>query len=91
MNFGRNQYRGRKGGWVLLLLPAVLCLPGGCARGQWNLLKKSGGEPAGPWRSVSAFAKEPWCSFVDRVEDAPEGESEPETAAAVRQFGRGDQ
>ncbi|XXX74633.1 hypothetical protein WMF30_43985 [Sorangium sp. So ce134] len=42
-----------------------------------------GGEPAGPWRSVSAFAKEPWCSFVDRVEDAPEGESEPETAAAA--------
>ncbi|WP_437587512.1 hypothetical protein [Sorangium sp. So ce1000] len=42
-----------------------------------------GGEPAGPWRSVSPFAHEPWYSFVDRIEDAPEGESEPATAEAA--------
>ncbi|WP_437645419.1 hypothetical protein [Sorangium sp. So ce362] len=42
-----------------------------------------GGEPAGPWRSVSAFAHEPWYSFADRIEDAPEGESEPATAEAA--------
>jgi outer membrane protein assembly factor BamD (BamD/ComL family) len=52
VNFGRNQYQGRKGGWLLLLLPAVLCLPSGCARGQWNLLKKGGAEPAGPADSL---------------------------------------
>jgi hypothetical protein len=42
-----------------------------------------GSGPAGPWRSVDAFAKEPWYSLVDRVEDAPEGESEPATTEAA--------
>ncbi|WP_437777169.1 hypothetical protein [Sorangium sp. So ce1097] len=42
-----------------------------------------GGEPARPWRSLSHHASEPWCSFVDRVVEAPEGESEPATAEAA--------
>ncbi|WP_438032808.1 hypothetical protein [Sorangium sp. So ce204] len=42
-----------------------------------------GSGPAGPWRSVDTFAKEPWYSLVDRVEDAPEGESEQATAEAA--------
>ncbi|WP_437926507.1 hypothetical protein WMF37_47130 [Sorangium sp. So ce291] len=41
------------------------------------------GEPAPRWSSLSYLASEPWCSFVDRVEEAPEGESEPATAAAA--------
>ncbi|WP_437294636.1 hypothetical protein [Sorangium sp. So ce426] len=41
------------------------------------------GEPARPWRELSVRAVEPWCSFVDRIEDAPEGESEPATAEAA--------
>jgi hypothetical protein len=45
------------------------------------------GAPAGPWPSLSIYSKESWCSFVDRVEEAPEGESEVETAeAAVWEF-----
>ncbi|WP_437631767.1 hypothetical protein [Sorangium sp. So ce854] len=39
-----------------------------------------GGEAARPWASLSHRASEPWCSFVDRVVEAPEGESEPATA-----------
>ncbi len=42
-----------------------------------------GGEPAPPWASLSHHGSEPWCSFVDRVEDAPEGESETATAEAA--------
>ncbi|WP_237244498.1 MULTISPECIES: hypothetical protein [Sorangium] len=42
-----------------------------------------GGELARPWGSMSQDTSDPWRSFVDRVEDAPEGESEPETAAAA--------
>ena len=46
-----------------------------------------GSEPAAPWRSLGAFANEPWYSLVDRIEDAPEGESEPATVeAAVREY-----
>ncbi|WP_437645423.1 hypothetical protein [Sorangium sp. So ce362] len=45
------------------------------------------GEPARPWRELSVRAGEPWCSFVDRIEDAPEGESETATAeAAAREY-----
>ncbi|MGK4001195.1 hypothetical protein WMF31_01120 [Sorangium sp. So ce1036] len=42
-----------------------------------------GGAPAQPWSSLGVFGQEPWCSFVDRIEDAPEGESELETAEAA--------
>ncbi|WP_437722273.1 hypothetical protein [Sorangium sp. So ce861] len=41
------------------------------------------GEPARPWQQLTVRAGEPWCSFVDRVEDAPEGESESATAEAA--------
>lgn len=45
------------------------------------------GEPAKPWSGLSRYAMEPWCSFTDRVEDAPEGESELATAeAAAREY-----
>ncbi|MGK3985771.1 hypothetical protein WME99_22175 [Sorangium sp. So ce136] len=42
-----------------------------------------GGKPAPAWRSLTGHASEPWLSFVDRVEGAPEGESEPATAEAA--------
>lgn len=42
-----------------------------------------GGEPARPWMSLSHRASEPWCSFVDRVLEAPEGESDLATAQAA--------
>ncbi|WP_437276567.1 hypothetical protein WME90_35725 [Sorangium sp. So ce375] len=42
-----------------------------------------GGEPARPWPSLSHQASEPWRSFVDRVEEAPGGESEQATAQAA--------
>ncbi|WP_437764700.1 hypothetical protein WME77_43250 [Sorangium sp. So ce764] len=42
-----------------------------------------GGEPARPWPSLSHVASEPWRSFVDRVEEAPEGESELATTEAA--------
>jgi hypothetical protein len=45
------------------------------------------GEPAKPWPRLSHYASEPWRSFTDRVEDAPEGESELATAeAAAREY-----
>ncbi|KYF62175.1 hypothetical protein BE15_40630 [Sorangium cellulosum] len=42
-----------------------------------------GGEPARPWMSLSHRTSEPWCSFVDRVVEAPEGESDPATTEAA--------
>ncbi|WP_437912745.1 hypothetical protein WME73_37795 [Sorangium sp. So ce302] len=42
-----------------------------------------GGEPARPWPSLWHLASEPWRSFVDRVEEAPEGESEQATTEAA--------
>jgi hypothetical protein len=45
------------------------------------------GEPARPWPNLTGYASKPWRCFVNRVEDAPEGESELATAeAAVREY-----
>jgi hypothetical protein len=45
------------------------------------------GEPAKPWPRLRHYAKEPWRSFVYRVEEASEGESELATAeAAAREY-----
>jgi hypothetical protein len=41
------------------------------------------GQPARPWPNLTRLASEPWCCFVDAVEDAPEGESELATAEAA--------
>ncbi|WP_437276570.1 hypothetical protein WME90_35740 [Sorangium sp. So ce375] len=45
------------------------------------------GAPGRPWPNLSRHASEPWRAFVDRVDDAPEGESELATAeAAAREY-----
>jgi hypothetical protein len=41
------------------------------------------GAPGRPWNRLSTCINEPWCAFVDRIEDAPEGESELATAEAA--------
>ncbi|XXX74639.1 hypothetical protein WMF30_44015 [Sorangium sp. So ce134] len=56
-----------------------------------SYLQSSGGrfdgEPGRPWPMLSHYTSEPWRAFADRVEDAPVGESEVETAeAAAREF-----
>ncbi|WP_437587515.1 hypothetical protein [Sorangium sp. So ce1000] len=45
------------------------------------------GAPCRPWPNLSRHASEPWRAFADRVDDAPDGESEIETAeAAAREY-----
>ncbi|WP_437926510.1 hypothetical protein WMF37_47145 [Sorangium sp. So ce291] len=45
------------------------------------------GAPGRPWPNLSHYASEPWCAFADRVEEAPEGETEAATAeAAAREY-----
>ncbi|WP_437912748.1 hypothetical protein WME73_37805 [Sorangium sp. So ce302] len=56
-----------------------------------SYLQSSGGvfdrAPGRPWPNLSHHASEPWRAFVDRVDDAPDGESEIETAeAAAREY-----
>ncbi|WP_437575379.1 hypothetical protein [Sorangium sp. So ce887] len=56
-----------------------------------SYLQSSGGvfdgAPGRPWANLSRHASEPWRAFADRVEDAPDGESEIETAeAAAREY-----
>ncbi|WP_242515612.1 hypothetical protein [Sorangium cellulosum] len=56
-----------------------------------SYLESSGGvfdgAPGRPWPNLSHHASEPWRAFTDRVEDAPDGERERETAeAAAREY-----
>lgn len=52
-----------------------------------SYLQSSGGlfdgEPGRPWLNLSHSTSEPWRAFADRVEDAPDGESELATAEAA--------